>query len=94
MEGEGLNVSCQLKNKLLIACENSRSSSLLVAGGVWPGGTSATQRQKFHTDDVNQCLHIKSGSHGVPIATRIKAEDKWSLFTRVRRCRSLHVTFK
>ena len=28
-------------------------------------GTSATQRQKFHTDDVNQCLHEKSGSHGV-----------------------------
>ena len=23
-------------------------------------------RQKFHTDDVNQCLHNKSGSHGVP----------------------------
>ena len=31
-------------------------------------GTSATQRQKFHTDDVNQCLHNKSGSHGVPNA--------------------------
>jgi len=29
------------------------------------GGTSVTQRQKFHTDDVNQCLHNKSGSHGV-----------------------------
>ena len=29
------------------------------------GGTSATQRQKFHTDDVNQCLHTKSGSHAV-----------------------------
>ena len=32
------------------------------------GGTSATQRQKFHTDDVNQCLHHKSGSHEVPNA--------------------------
>ena len=32
------------------------------------GGTSATQRQKFHTDDANQCLHNKSGSHGVPNA--------------------------
>ena len=21
------------------------------------GGMSATQRQKFHTDDINQCLH-------------------------------------
>ena len=29
------------------------------------GETSATQRQKFHTDDINQCLHNKSGSHGV-----------------------------
>ena len=27
-----------------------------------------TQRQKFHTDDVNQCLHDKSGSRGVPNA--------------------------
>ena len=32
------------------------------------GGTSSTQRQKFHTDDVYQCLHNKSGSHGVPNA--------------------------
>ena len=32
------------------------------------GGTSATQRQRFHTDDVNQCLHNKSGSHGFPNA--------------------------
>ena len=30
------------------------------------GGKSPTQRQKFHTDDANQCLHHKSGSHGVP----------------------------
>ena len=30
------------------------------------GGTSAFQRQKFHTDDANQCLHNKSGSYGVP----------------------------
>jgi len=44
-----------------VACENSRFSLLLDAGGVSRGGTSATQRQ---TDDVNQCLHNKSGSHG------------------------------
>ena len=25
-----------------------------------------TQQQKFDTDDANQCLHNKSGSHGVP----------------------------
>ena len=39
----------------------------LAAEDVSPGGTSATQRQKFHTDDANQCLHNKSGSlDGVP----------------------------
>ena len=27
---------------------------------------SASQRQKFHTDDANQCLLNKSDSHGVP----------------------------
>ena len=51
---------------LTLACENSRFSSLIAAGDLSRGGTSATQRQKFHTDDVNQCLHNKSGSHGVP----------------------------
>ena len=25
-----------------------------------------TQRQKFHTDDIIQCLNNESGSHGVP----------------------------
>ena len=30
------------------------------------GGTSVTQRQKFRTDGVNQCLHNKSRSNGVP----------------------------
>ena len=48
-----------------VACENIRFSSLFVAGDVSRGGTSATQRQKFHTDDANQCLLNKSGSHGV-----------------------------
>ena len=31
---------------------------------------SATQRQKFHADDANQCLHNKSGSHGFQIYGR------------------------
>ena len=30
------------------------------------GGMSATQPQKFHAEDVNQCLHNTSGCHGVP----------------------------
>ena len=40
----------------------------LLLRDVLGGGTSATQRQKFHTDDVNKCLHNKTGSHGVPNA--------------------------
>ena len=37
-----------------LACENSHFSSLLAAGNVLRGGTSVTQSQKFHTDDINQ----------------------------------------
>ena len=43
-------------------------SSLFAAGDVSREGTSANQRQKLHTDDVNHCLINKSGSHGVPNA--------------------------
>ena len=35
-----------------LACENIHFSSLFAAGDVSRGGTSATQRQKFHTDDL------------------------------------------
>ena len=35
-----------------LACENICFSSLFTAGDVLRRGTSATQRQKFHTDDV------------------------------------------
>ena len=48
-----------------LACENIRFSSLFATGDVSRGGTSATQQQKFHTDDAIQCLHNKSSSHGV-----------------------------
>ena len=44
---------------------NRRFSLDPAARDVSPGGMSTTQQQKFHTDDVNQCLHNKSGSHGV-----------------------------
>ena len=54
---------------MIVARENIRFSSLFVAGDILRGGMSATQRQKFHTDDENQCLHKKSGSHGVPNIT-------------------------
>ena len=41
-----------------ITCEYSRFSLLLVASDVSPGGTSATQRQKFHTDDVKSVRNL------------------------------------
>ena len=43
-----------------LACENIRFSSLFAAGDVLRGGTSATQRQKFHTDDVKSVDRIRS----------------------------------
>ena len=52
-------------NRKPIAWENSSFSMLLTAGDLSQGRTSATQWQKFHTDDINQCLHNKSSSHGV-----------------------------
>ena len=52
-----------------IAASSLRKHPFLLALRRWgrfARKTSATQRQKFHTDDANQCLHNKSGSHGVP----------------------------
>ena len=57
-----------ISTRCLLACENIRFSSLFAAGDVSREGMSATQRQKVHTDDVNQCLLNKSGSPGVPNA--------------------------
>ena len=46
------NLSSRLLASFRLACENIRFSSLFAPGDVSRGGTSATQRQKFHTDDV------------------------------------------
>ena len=54
----------QVKTKL--ACENIGFSLLFATGDVLHGGTSATQQQKFQTDDANQCLHNKCSRHEVP----------------------------
>ena len=43
---------------LLVAFENIHFSTLLAAGDVSRGGTSATQRQKFHTDDVKYVRNL------------------------------------
>ena len=42
----------QIKRLKLLACENISFSTLFASGNVSRGGTSATQRQKLHTDDV------------------------------------------
>ena len=40
--------------------------SLPAAGNVSRVEASVIYPLKLHTDDVNKCLHYKSGSHGVP----------------------------
>ena len=50
-KGSKLPALCPFVIKCL-ACENSLFSPLLAAGDILRRGTSVTQRQKFHTDDV------------------------------------------
>ena len=74
---------------IFLACERQtfllRSSPLRDV--LW-GGTSATQQQKFHTDDVNQCLHNKSDSHGVPNANLFNFTFLLVNFCKVLTCSS------
>ena len=75
-----LTLNCTFEITLHLYCskiETSDITSLWTAdispcssppSDVFQGGTSATQWQKFHSDDINQCLHNKSGSHGLPNA--------------------------
>ena len=44
--------------ELNLACKNIRFSLLFVAGDVLWGETSATQRQKFHTDDIKSVRNL------------------------------------
>ena len=46
----------------IIACENSRLSSLIATWDISPEGTSAPQRQKFHTDDVKAIRNLSRSS--------------------------------
>ena len=43
---------------MLFACEYSRFSLLVAARDVSPGGKSAPQRQKFHTDDEKSVRNL------------------------------------
>ena len=43
---------------LHISCENTRFSSLFADGNVSRGGTSVTQRQKFHIHDVKSVRNL------------------------------------
>ena len=51
-----------LKRADVCSLRNSCFSLLLVAEVVSRGGKSATQPQKVHIDDANQCLCNKSGT--------------------------------
>ena len=46
-----------LKTMAILVSKNIRFSLLFATGDVSRGGTSVTRRQKFHTDDANQCLN-------------------------------------
>jgi len=67
------HIACELQTFLLRSSPLSDTSR---------GGTSATQRQKFHTDEVNQCLLNKSGSHGVPNANLFNFTFSWSILEK------------
>lgn len=41
-----------------VTCNSSCLSLLLVAQGILPGAMFASQRQKLHSDDINQCLQL------------------------------------
>ena len=56
LKGACTSHSCLGCGKVL-ACENIRFSTLFAAVDVSHGGTSTTQRQKFHTDDVR---HVRN----------------------------------
>ena len=51
-------------NWAVVACKNNRFSFLVTSGDISWGGMSATQRWKFHTHVMNQCLQNSSSSHG------------------------------
>ena len=51
---------CSLRGR----CKKGRGRG--EGGGRKGKGKGGTQRQKFHTDDANQCLDNKCGSHEVP----------------------------
>ena len=46
------------RHGLKLACENIRFFSLFATGDVSRGETSATHRQKFHTDDVKSVRNL------------------------------------
>ena len=43
----------------MLACKNSHLAPLLATRNILLGETYVPQQQKFNTDEVNQCLHIK-----------------------------------
>ena len=53
-----MNKSAGFFLRKMVACENSRLSSLHAAGDISRGGTSATQQQQLHTDDLKSVRNL------------------------------------
>ena len=66
----------------MLACENSRFSSLLAARYSF-ARTCATQRQKFHTDDAKQCLYKKPVVMEFRMQIRSILRFSWSILVSV-----------
>ena len=78
-----MQLNCGCITSIWLAFKNSHFSSLLAAWDVSRGGTSVFQRQRFHTDDINQYLHDKFGSHGVSNANIISIlHFSWSILVK------------
>ena len=82
-----------------VACENIRFSMLFAAGEVSHGGTSATQRQKFHTDEVKYVQNpVRSPDWSTEqlhcFSYRLRMTDKRQKATKVKCKRDRRISSK
>ena len=77
-----------------VACGNIRFSSLFAAGDVLHGETSATQRQKFHTDDVNHTIESSKNMENTMGQNNLPFFSFWYIFWKFQAlCPILQVHF-
>ena len=73
------------RSNVNVACENSRFSLLFAAKDVSRGITSATQRQKFHADDVRSVRNpVRSADWSTEYLHCLRITDKREKATRVK----------